>query len=102
MSILCISNIRYVITIANYYNWKCIFYAIYSNNARRAQLSVTKSSLIQGLIYTFSARGLGPGQGGWKICNANVAHNHSPPQVKYFEKFHVLLIKEDISVKRIE
>ena len=34
--------------------------------------------------------------------NTNVAHNHSPPQANFSEKWHILLIKEEIFVVRIE
>ena len=52
--------------------------------------------------FTFSARGFGALPGDLAILIANLADNHFPPEGKKFEKWHILLIKEELFVIRIE
>ena len=52
-----------------------------------------------GRIYKFSVRGPGLARGVWKIYNANVANSTIARRMrKFFEKFHILLIKYEIFV----
>ena len=70
-------------------------------NNTLSSISVYGLGIDAGADLHISARGLEAWPGGWIIINANVAHNHSPLQPKFFEKYHILFIKGEILVIRI-